>query len=174
LSRYITINKWLHKFDVITASIARKASAVGAFVVLLMMTLVVADVFLRTFFNLPIKGSTELIEMSLIIPIFLSMGYIQYRKANISIDLFIRRLSPSVRNFISRLSYPISLGIVALMTWRAFVHFRYFIDESNSTAVLGIPFAPFQLFMGIGLFLLCLVLFFDFLHSLFKSKENKY
>lgn len=166
------LRKWLQHMDSVIASVSRIMSIIGAFVVLAMMLLVVADVSLRSLFNRPITGSIELVELMMLMIISLGIAYVQYKKTNITVDLLMKNLSQKIQVIVSSFIYFLSLGIISLLVWQAFVHFQFFADTDRYTVLLKLPFAPFQLLIVIGCFMLALVLLSDFLQSISKAVKR--
>ncbi|MBL1421268.1 MAG: TRAP transporter small permease [Alphaproteobacteria bacterium] len=65
----------------------------AGFILLAVMTLVVANVLLRYLFNAPIAGTLEMTEGALPLIIFLSLAMTQYEGGHIKVVLLTRKLS---------------------------------------------------------------------------------
>ncbi len=60
---------------------------VSAASLVLMMVAVVANVFMRKIFNIPIKGVPELVAFGMIITIFLAQGWTASEDKQVKVDL---------------------------------------------------------------------------------------
>src|SRR5437879_602366 len=59
----------------------------AAAALVILMTVTVADVFLRYLFNKPIRGSYDIVESMLLVLVFNAMAAAFFRRRNIVIDL---------------------------------------------------------------------------------------
>lgn len=73
---------------------------VTAFWAFFLALLVTADVFLRGVFNAPITGVVEIIKNSIVIMVFLQMGYVVFSDSMLRADFFIQHLSLTWRRVI--------------------------------------------------------------------------
>jgi TRAP-type C4-dicarboxylate transport system permease small subunit len=164
---------WMQRADRVLEKTSMALSMLGASLLLVMMVSVVADVFLRGFFNRPIIGIIETVGVSQLVLISLTLAYVQYVKRNITVGLLFDRLPKKVRTVISGIILILSLGIVFLLARQGFVHFAYQIEIGGYMPVTRWPFPPFQFMIGVGWVLLCIVLLRDFLNCIFSfSKEE--
>jgi TRAP-type C4-dicarboxylate transport system permease small subunit len=149
-------------------TITRLMSNVGVIFVALVTFLITADVVGRYFFNKPVKGAHELIAVMVVVIIALGVAHNQFRKANIEIDLMTSRLPQKAQAGIAILTYLLSLGIVSLLTWQAFVHSKDLWDTGQKTLELKIFTAPFELLLAIGFLMLSIVLIIDLFYTVVK------
>lgn len=84
--------------------------AMAALVV--MMFAIVADVFMRFAFNAPITGSYDVVEFSLIIAVFYSLGAVILGLHEILIDLIDHLVAPKTVLILQRISALLSAGIL--------------------------------------------------------------
>ncbi|MBN1368185.1 MAG: TRAP transporter small permease [Dehalococcoidales bacterium] len=150
-------------------AITRVMSVIGICFVAVMTLVTVADVVLRWSIDSPIKGAIEIVQYMMILIVFLTIPYVQYKKAHVSISLLVDKLPQKAQAVIGSFVYILSLGIIGLMTTAAFIYFRRIWEAERYTTVLGIPISPFQLILTIGLFLLFIMILLDFLHSIFEQ-----
>jgi TRAP-type C4-dicarboxylate transport system permease small subunit len=147
-------------------------SVIATTIVMLMMVLVTADVLMRYFFSLPIRGSNELIESMMLIVVFLGLAYAQYNKENISISLLVDKLPQKAQAVIDSFAYVICLGVTILIAWAAIVRMGNLLDTGTYTPVLEIPIAILQCVLTFGCIMLCIVFLWDILHSFFNGVER--
>lgn len=163
------MSRGLHYIERVIAPVARVMSNIGVVFVALTALLITADVAGRYFFDHPIKGAHEIIEFMVLGIVALGLAYTQYRKANIAIDLLVTRLPQNAQAAVAILAYFLSLGIISVIGWQAFIHTRHLWDTGQKSLELHIPTAPFQFILAFGFLMLWLVLLLDFLYSVSKA-----
>lgn len=89
--------------------------AAGALVVMMMVT--VFDVFLRYIFNSPIRGSYDLVEVTLCIFVFHGMAAAFLDRKNIVIDVLDHFVSERPLIVLIRISDFLSIACLLLMVW---------------------------------------------------------
>lgn len=80
-------------------TINRLLMLITAFWAFFLAILVTTDVVLRGVFNAPITGVVEIIKNSIVVMVFLQMGYVVYTDSMLRADFFIQHLKPRVRRF---------------------------------------------------------------------------
>ncbi|MFO7706967.1 MAG: TRAP transporter small permease [Desulfobacterales bacterium] len=144
----------------------RKASTRSCFAGMLLlaplMTLTVADVVGRSFFNKPIPGTFELSEYMLAVIVLLGAAYTQQVKGHVAVGFFTERCSPRARAALNALTGAASLFVVAIVVWQGAVTG---IDEKSVSDQLRIPQWPFRLLVAAGGLLLWLELALDLIDS---------
>jgi TRAP-type C4-dicarboxylate transport system permease small subunit len=157
--------RWVEKA---IALVSRVFTNVGMVFLSFLMLIITADVFLRLFFNNPIRGSNELAEFIMLPVIFLAMAYTQYMKGNISVNILYERFPVGAQRIIDIFVNLLCLGICSLLLWQAIAYFNYLSGINRESLILKLPVAPFETIMIIGFFMLFLVLIFDIYHSVRK------
>jgi TRAP-type C4-dicarboxylate transport system permease small subunit len=89
-------------------------------------------------------------------------------KSHISVDLVYSRFPKKLQTVLDVFLYLMSLGIWAIVTWRAFVYMQYLLEMRTVTDVQLIPVAPFQLILAIGCVMLSIALLLDLIKSVRK------
>jgi TRAP-type C4-dicarboxylate transport system permease small subunit len=97
--------------------IAWGLSVIGAFVLLLMLVVTIADVVADKLLQLPFPGATELIMSIMPISVCAFLLSVQVKKRHIVIDLLVNRLSPKARVVLQLLTQPCGLFLFGLLTW---------------------------------------------------------
>ena len=103
-----------------------------------MMLLTVADVALRAFFNWPIRGTLEVIELLLAITFFVALPAAFLRGENIVVDV-IDRMMPRGVNVLRRLAEMLGVGIIVLMAWQGWKAAQDTLVFRDVTADLELP-----------------------------------
>ena len=81
-----------------------------------MMLLTVVDVCLRAAFNLPLRGTYEIIELLLACTFFLALPAVFLRDENLVVDV-IDTLRPRWVSWLRRLAELIAVPVLVLMAW---------------------------------------------------------
>lgn len=103
-----------------------------------MMLLTVVDVILRALFNLPVRGTYELVELLLCVTFFVALPAVFLRDDHIvvdSIDRYFPRAVPALR----RLAGVIAVVMLALLTWQGAIRARDAWSFGDVTSDLALP-----------------------------------
>jgi TRAP-type transport system small permease protein len=115
------------------------------------------DVIGRYFFNKPIMGGMELLELSMAIFGGAAILYTSTRRGHIAVDLFYamfpRPIQVAVHGFGSLLGFAI-WGIIA---YKAFILGRESLMTGFASSILMIPVGPFELILAVSLGLYSIV-----------------
>ena len=142
---------------------------IGQVTLVLMVLLTVADVLLRYVFNRPILGSYELTEFMMAILVFSTVGYTMAVKGHVVVDLVMTQLPQRGRDILECVTSFIAFILFAMVTWRNALQAGTAWERNDVTAELFIPISPFILFVALGIAVLSLVLFVQFIQSLAKA-----
>jgi TRAP-type C4-dicarboxylate transport system permease small subunit len=83
-----------------------------------MMLVTVADVVLRSFFGLPVRGQFELVELTLAYSFFLALPAVFLRDAHLVVDAADHFVSARVRRALDIVGAVVSLVVLAVMLWQ--------------------------------------------------------
>jgi TRAP-type C4-dicarboxylate transport system permease small subunit len=89
----------------------------AAVALVVMMGVTVADVFLRYAFNSPIRGSYDLVEVTLVVFVFHGMSTAFLQRRNIVIDLIDTFAGRALVVALTRIADVLTLVAVALFAW---------------------------------------------------------
>ena len=103
-----------------------------------MMLLTVADVTLRSVFNLPIRGTFELIELLLAGTFFVALPAVFLRDDNIVVEV-IDSLAPRWVPILKRVAEAFGVVVLAAMAWQGWIAAADSIAFNDVTADLGLP-----------------------------------
>ena len=117
-------------------------AATGGALSLAVALLVVISVVGRRFFNAPIPGDFELVQMATAIAVFSFLPYCQARRGNIVVDTFTTRLPPRVNAVIDAFWDLVYAGMMGLMTACLTVGTLDHIRNGQTTMVLQFPIWP--------------------------------
>jgi TRAP-type C4-dicarboxylate transport system permease small subunit len=103
-----------------------------------MMLLTVADVTLRAFFNTPLRGTYELIELLLAGTFFLALPAVFLRDEHIVVDV-IDPIAPRAVPVLKRLAGVLAVVLLAAMAWQGWLAAQDTIAFGDVTADLALP-----------------------------------
>jgi len=147
-----------HVTEKVIKTISGKVHRLGGLFLAVMMFITAVDVIGRYIFNRPIKGSTELNELALVVMVFLGFAFTATQKGHVRVELIISRFSEKLQAVIESLIALIGVGLFVLITWQAFILALTQRSRGLTSMVLFIPVFPFALVIAFGSGLLCLVL----------------
>ena len=164
---------WLYKTaDLIEKRVepfTRILNSVGAFTSLVMVILVTAHVLSRDILNRPLLGMVELEEYMIVILVFLGMAYTQSRRQHISVNFITSRLPEGVQTIILGGTSLLSVVLSLALSWQSIVLSLTYMKKGVDTFHLHIPLFPLLWIIGLGFFLLALVLAKDFFRASAKT-----
>lgn len=167
------MNGWLTRVGLFLEKavfpVSRFMLRIGQFTLVFMVLLTVTDVFLRYIFNRPILGSYELTEFMMAILVFSTIGYTMAIKGHVVVDLVFTQLPQRARDILECITSFIAFILFAIVAWRNALQAGITWERNDVTAELFIPVSPFILFVAIGVAVLSLVLFVQFVQSLSKA-----
>jgi len=116
-----------------------------------MVLVAVVDAVGRYFFNRPITGSTELIELFMIMVIFGSIPLVTYGRAHIQVDFFPLNKQKITGRIHQGVIELICAGINFLLAYATWDKVRSLLDYGDTTQMLSVPLAPFVIVMMVML-----------------------
>ena len=114
-----------------------------------MMLLTVVDVTLRAVFNIPIRGTYELIELLLAYTFFVALPAVFLRDENIVVNV-VDDLAPRWVPALKRLAAALAVVVLAVMAWQGWLAARDTIAFHDVTADLGLPRALHWIALLVG------------------------
>ena len=133
--------------------LSRLATYIAFVAVCLIMILTVTDVFMRYVFNIPVTGSTELVEFLMVI-LILGVVPAALENRHITVDVLMERLTPKGRAFFDSITLFSGMLLVAIMGWRALVTSLFMISNDVRSPTLDISIYPFYIIVSVGFILL--------------------
>ncbi len=118
-------------------------------ILFVLMTLTFIDVVGRYFFNKPVQGAYEIIEIGLGIAVFAGLPLVTWDRAHVTVGLFddlFRGLWLSLQRLFVNL---VSAGALGLFTWRLWSQSQQLGQYGDATLYHKIPHAPVAMFMAL-------------------------
>lgn len=136
-----------------------KALMVAAAILAFMLCfLVVADVSGRVLFNSPIKGTPEIISLSIVIICFLQCGFAIRSGGMLNVDTLVVRFSPKVQSWLAvwgAVAGLLFFGVICYGTLGGAAH-AWVSGEYEGEGALRVPVWPAKFVIVLGCSLACL------------------
>jgi len=136
---------WVHKSLLVFDSMA-------VLMVLVMISLTVADVSMRKFVNHPMTGVTEMVELALGAAFFLALPGVFWRSAHITMDI-IDDHWPQWRSALQRLATVCNAVVLVVLVWHMWQPMLDVISFGDTSADLQIPKIWFMAPAWVGMLL---------------------
>jgi TRAP-type C4-dicarboxylate transport system permease small subunit len=161
----------LNFIDIVFRPVSIISWKAGGWALAGMMVITAGDVFFRSVFNHPIRGTIDITEC--LMPILTSSGlaYVAITKSHINADVLFRFLSRRVQLVLNIFTGFFSFVFSALVSWQSFVNMRAEAGFGVTTGVLPIPIYPFVGIVAYSMLLLTGVLLRDLLELLLELKR---
>jgi TRAP-type C4-dicarboxylate transport system permease small subunit len=136
----------------LNARIVRALLACAAAIIFLLGFLVCADVLGRAIFNAPVKGTPEMVSMSIVIICFLLAGYSVQSGGMIYTDVFSSMFGVRGRAFAQLLSAVLGIVFFGIIVWGSYeptLH-AWVSGEYEGEGALRVPVWPARTVVVIG------------------------
>jgi len=153
----------------VVTRICRIINIVGLVILALMTLFILVDVFGRYFFNRPIAGSYDSVQLMMTVLVSFALAYTAVRKGHIKINWLISLFPSRVQSVINSITSFLCLGISAVITWQVVLQAESLKLQGATPALLQIPIYPFLYAIAFGSALLCLVFIYNFFEHLIRA-----
>ena len=139
----------------------------GALGMIISMLLGVADVVGTKFLGVPVPGTLEVTESTMVLIVFGALAYTQSRRGHIRVELLYNHVGPRAKSFMEATTHLLAFVYFALLAWQGFneVLYSWEIREATMGAV-RFPLYPARFLLFIGTLLLLVQLALDLLQDL--------
>lgn len=141
-----------------TSVVVTFAAYLAGIVLLLLALLTTADVVGRYFFNAPIIGVFDLTHFSVLIMVFLGLGYCGFRGGHVAIELLYDRLNRRTARILDRLINLIGCILFVVIAWQTVVQSIDVKEYGEASQLLLIPYYPFYWLLALGALLFAWVM----------------
>lgn len=156
--------------DTIYAFINKILMIIGGIAVLALMALATTNIVLRIF-NMPYKGTYELVSFLGAVVIALALGFTQKSKSNIIVDILTDKFPKDLQAFIDKIADNVIMFFFGLVAWQTYTYGMKIYDSNEVSETLKITFYPFVFVVAIGFAFLSLTAFIDLLRKLMREEE---
>jgi len=164
-----------HRLAAAIDFISLKAKWISVAAVVVIFGVVVVDVIGRYLFNHPIKGSTDLGELLLIVVAFAPMAYTQVMKEHVNVTLLANKFPPRARAISDAFGYFGGAVLYGLIAWnlgkRALELTLGTSVLTSVSPILGIPHVPFVYLAALSSIVFCLEFIADSMRALAKLRR---
>ena len=143
----------LTKIDKVVEKICTKVALASICSLFFLMCMTGIHVIMRKFTPVSVPDSIGLTECSMIVIVFLSMGYLQVNKGHIRVDIVVDRFPPRLRSFIEAIILVGCTVILLIVMYANILQAQLQYSTNLATGVLKIPLWPFFVVVCIGLLL---------------------
>ena len=137
--------------------LSRIAIYMAMVVLLVMMSLTVADVFMRYIFNNPITGTTELTEYMMVCTL-LGMAPCALQTRHINVDVVTQVLPPRLNAVVDIITLLAGLAFIIILSWQGFMAGLYELSFDVRSSMLNIPDFPFYVVLSLSFATLSIVM----------------
>jgi C4-dicarboxylate transporter, DctQ subunit len=142
----------LDTFDRLNARLVRVLLALAALLIFALSFLVVADVIGRGLFNRPVKGTPELVSMSIVIICFLLAGYAVQSRGMLYADVLVGMFGwrgPVVSTLLSAILGSLFFAFILWGSWEPTLH-AVATGEYEGEGALRVPVWPARIVVMAG------------------------
>lgn len=125
---------------------------IAAVLAFLLCFLVVADVLGRVVFNSPVKGTTEIVSLSIVIICYLQAGFAIRSGGMLHVDMFVSKAGPGGQSFMSAIAALAGLtffGFVCFGSVEGAIH-AWSTNEFEGEGALRVPVWPARFVLVLG------------------------
>lgn len=132
--------------------LTRALLVLAAVLAFLLCFLVVADVIGRVVFNRPVKGTTEIVSLSIVVICYLQAGFAIRSGGMLNVDMFVSRLGPRGRSAAAAFAALAGLAFFGLICWGSFegAAHAWTSNEFEGEGALRVPVWPARFVLILG------------------------
>jgi TRAP-type C4-dicarboxylate transport system permease small subunit len=139
-------------------NLSRALGIIAIVILVAMMLFTVLNVVMRAFFNRPIPGDVELIEIAMVCTGFLGLAWCAIKEKHIRVDLLVQFFPKRGQAIVDIIGYLGALGACVIIAWQSINEGLANKGLETASASLEIPLYPFYWVTAAGYVLLCLAL----------------
>lgn len=135
--------------------ITRVLLVLAAVLAFLLCFLVAADVIGRVVFNSPVKGTTEIVSLSIVIICYLQAGFAIRSGGMLHVDMFVSKGGPRTQSAFAALAALAGLVFFALICWGSVegAAHAWTSNEFEGEGALRVPVWPARFVLILGTFI---------------------
>ena len=146
---------------------------VGGVGMLMSMALGVADVVGTQMLKVPVPGTLELTESTMVLIVFGALAYTQIRRAHIRVELVYAHMGPRVRAAMDVFADLAALVFFGLLLWQAVNEAIYSVEIREATfGLIRFPLYPARIILAAGTALMVLQLLLHLIEDLGRVRTG--
>ena len=158
--------------DKINRFLIRLLTLIGGTFLVAMVLLTCANIFSRNVW-VPIKGTFELMGYFGAVVTAFALGYTQFHKGHIAVDVLINTFSDKTRKLLQIVNNGVCSVFFGIAAWQIAVKANTLMNTGEVTETLRIIYYPFTYAVAFGCLVLALVMLTDLLKNLIPQKERE-
>lgn len=132
--------------------VAKMLTDIASLWLFAILILVGCDIFMRYAFNMPIPGTLEISEQTVVIVTFLCLAYTGIENRHIKTEVIVGRLPSWCRHLSEILATTLMLILLTLLLWRTSVEaLRSFGIREIRMGLIEVPMYPTKIAIPIGI-----------------------
>lgn len=136
-----------------------------------MIFLTCANIFIRQFY-VPIRGTFELMGFAGAIVTAFALGYTQFTKGHISVDILVNTYPKPLKKIISIINHGVCCIFFLIAFWHIGQKALILKNAGELSETLRIIYYPFTFAVAFGCFILAMSIFTDLLKAILPHKES--
>lgn len=158
----------MNKYKDVITNVSKFFDMVAGISMLVVMSLVVFNILMRTLFNKPFLGTYEYVGFITSLMIGLSLAYCAANNGHVAISFIMEKLPRKTQALIDMTITMVTVVFLSIFSWQIanYAHSMVISGEVSPTTMT--PVYPFIYAVAFGVFMLCLVMIFKFIESLGK------
>jgi TRAP-type C4-dicarboxylate transport system permease small subunit len=136
----------------LNARVTRTLLVLAAVLAFLLCFLVVADVVGRVAFNRPVKGTVEIVSLSIVIVCYLQAGFAIRSGGMLNVDMFVGKGGPRTQSVFAALGALAGLAFFAIICWGSLdgAAHAWTSNEFEGEGALRVPVWPARWIVVLG------------------------
>ena len=164
--------RFADSFEALLGKIYTPIAWVGAATLAALVVAMFYSVIARRFFNSPLEGSGDIIEMSLLIMTATVLGLEHLGHEKMTVDILINRFSKKAQAVIAPFIYACATAILCVAFYELMVYAGKLLERNETTpGVLELPKYPFAYLIAFGILTLVPIYVVRLLRSLGELRQ---
>lgn len=123
----------------------------------LIVTLTLAQVVFRYFFDSPILWSEELSRLTVVWMTFIGAAVVCWQGRHLSVDVLVTHLPKSVQKVLRVFNQLLAVGFLSVLTWKSFRVVKF--ENFQEMSILPLPAGTVRLAATVGAILMIIAIF---------------
>ena len=162
----------INRLEKLVRSFSHWLNGVAGVALMVMLSLIVADIIGVKLFKQPIPGAIEMVGFIGVVVIAFALAYTQVMRGHIQVEFFVMHLSSRWQAIITALVSFLGMVLFGLLAWQSYEFARVLQTSGEVSMTQRIPFYPFVYALAFCCLPVCMVLLIEFLRSTMKVVQK--
>lgn len=145
---------------------------VAGVTILAIMTVTVAGVIGRYFFNHPLGWTVEVTQLGMVLIVYLGVAFTESLNGHVVVDILFGRFPKRVQRYVAALAFLFGISVVIVGGWQLLNFYSVLRAGGYSTAVLAIPIHYLVALAAFGLLIYGLTLVINMVKMWLAHEES--